>query len=53
MTHFYFLSKFLFFNYPSLPNAAQPDYGIINLMIFLRFSLFGFYSGEKINDKNI
>ena len=42
-----------FFNYPSLPNATQPDYGIINLIIFLRFPLFGVYSGEKISDKNL
>ena len=35
--------------YPSLPNATQPDYGIINLIyVFLRFPLFGFYSGENI-----
>ena len=49
MTHFSFLFKFPFFNYPFLSNAAQPDYGIINLIIF---PLFGFYSGEKITDKN-
>ena len=52
MPHFSFLFKFLFFNNPSLTNAAQPDYGIINLIIFLRFPLFGFYSGEKITDKH-
>ena len=34
-------------NYPSLPNATQPDYGIIDLVTFLRFPLFGFYSEEK------
>ena len=49
MTHFLF--KFTFFNYPSLAKITQPDYGIINLIIFLRFPLFGFYSGEKIIDK--
>ena len=49
---FFFLFKFPFFNYPSLPNAVPPDYGIINLIILLRFPLFGFYSGEKITDKN-
>ena len=49
MTHFSFLFKFPFFNYPSLTNAAQSDYGIT---IFLRFPLFGFYSGERITDKN-
>ena len=44
---FFFLVSF--FNYPSLPNATQPDYGIINLIyVFLRFPLFGFYSGENI-----
>ena len=44
--------EFPFFNYPSLPNATQPDYSIIDLIIFLRFPLYGFYSGEKITDKN-
>ena len=44
--------KFPFYNYPSLLNATQPDYDIINLIIFLRFPLFGFYSGEKITDEN-
>ena len=52
MTHFSFFFKFLFFNYASLPNATQPDYGIINLIISLIFPLFGFYSGEEITDKN-
>ena len=53
MTHFSFLFKFTFFNYPSLPNATQPDYVIINLIyLFKRFLLFGFCSGEKITDKN-
>ena len=53
MTHFSFLFKFHFFNHHSLPNATQPDYGIINLIIFfLRFPLFRFYSKEKITDKN-
>ena len=45
---------FLFFlSFPSLPNVAQPDHGIINLIIFLRYLLFGFYSREKIADKNL
>ena len=44
--------KFPFFNYPSLPNSTQPDYGITNLIVFLRFPIFGFYSGEKITDNN-
>ena len=44
--------KFSFFNYPSLPSATQPDYGIINLNFFLRFPLFGFHSRENITDKN-
>ena len=42
----------IFLNHPSPPNATQPYYGIINLIIFLRFSLYGFYSGEKITDNN-
>ena len=52
MADFSFPFKFPFFNFPSLPNAAQPDYGITNLIIFLRTPLFGFHSGEKITDKN-
>ena len=44
---------FPFFNYPSLPNATQPDCGIIKSdNFFLIFPLFGFYSGEEITDKN-
>ena len=49
---FFSLFRFPFFNYLSLTNPTQPDYGIINLIIFLRFPLFGFYSGEKKTDKN-
>ena len=47
--YLFFLLSFVFFNYPSLPNATQPDqsdYGIIN-HIFLRFRLFGFYQEKK------
>ena len=28
-----------FFNYPSLPNASQPDYGRINLIILFKVSV--------------
>ena len=38
-------------NYPSLPNATQPDYGIVDLVTFLRFPLFGFLFRRKITDK--
>ena len=54
MTRFSFLFTFPSFNYPSLPNATKPDYGITNLIIFLKISVicFFFYSGEKKTDKN-
>ena len=35
-----------------IPYREKKNYGIINLIFFLRFSLPGFYSGEKIIDKN-
>ena len=34
MTHFSLFFEFPFFNYPSLPKAAQPDYGMINMIIW-------------------
>ena len=50
---FSFLFKFLSFNCPALPNATQPDCSITNLTFcFFWFPLFGFYSGEKLIDKN-
>ena len=49
MTHFSFLFKCPFLNYPSLPNAAQPDYGNNKSDNFLL--LFDFYPGEKLADK--
>ena len=41
--------KFPFFNYPSLPNATQPDYGIINLIIFLKISVIWVLFRKKSN----
>ena len=48
MTHFSFLFKFPF-NYPSLPNATQPDYGIINLITFFKISVICFLFRRKNN----
>ena len=53
MTHFSFLFKFPFFNYPSLPNAAQPYYGIINLITFLKVSIILFLFRRKKTDKKV
>ena len=54
MAHFFFFLDFPFLTtFPEhLTNPTQPDCGIINLIIFLRFPLFGFYSGEKITNQN-
>ena len=43
MTRFSFLFKFPSFNHPSLPNATEPDYGITNLIIFLKISVICFF----------
>ena len=45
-------SKFPFFpflNYPSLPSATQLDYGIINLIFFLKISVIWFLFRRKSN----
>ena len=38
-----------FFNYPSLPNATQPGYGIINLIFFFKISVIWFLFRRKNN----
>ena len=40
-------SKFPFFNYPSIPKATQPDYRIINLIIFKDFRYLVFIQEKK------
>ena len=47
MTRFSFLFKFPSFNYPSLPNATEPDYGIKNLIIFLKISVICFFFTQE------
>ena len=49
MTHFSFLFKFPYFNYPSLPNAAQPNYRIINLINFFKISIIWLLFRRKNN----
>ena len=48
MIHFSFLFKFSFFNYPSLSNATQPDYGIINLNFFFKIFVVLFFLEENV-----
>ena len=52
MTQSFLIFRSPFFNYLSITKPTQPDYAIINLIFFLRFPSFGFYSGEQITDKN-
>ena len=49
MTHFSFLFKYPFFNYPSLLKTAQSDYGIKNLIIFFKISIIWFLFRRKTN----
>ena len=41
--------KFPFFNYTSLPNATEPDFSIINLIIFFKISVIWFLIRRKNN----
>ena len=47
MTRFSFLFKFAFFDYPFLPNTAQPDYSIINVILLFKISVIWFLFKEK------